>query len=276
MQFQRLILASFTSVLVPTSLVILLNLASCTQAYRVFPSTHHVPAFTAKKQLSTQVGVRNQHVAYSLTDHWAVKGSYFRRNISYDNSFEQWGEEHKAARTGNYYDAEFGVGYFNPAKPFMREIFVGAGFGETDYRYHAAPYSGKPNYQFKSDNVSVYGQYSFEWVTGIDSRFFITYKTKWMYMGNIHGGNRNAYPLEAYRYSPTNNEDCLWFNQVSASFRQQVNDYMYLQAQTGLSFQNKYMNLPTDYRALWLEFSVGFTFGQITPNKESSFWNRFE
>jgi hypothetical protein len=226
---------------------------SCTRAYRFFPSSHHIPAFTKKHQVSAQIGFRNQHLAYSFSDHFALKASYFTRNISKDKGFDQWGAEHKKQRTGKYFDSEFGLGYYNPKFIFFRESFLGFGYGKTAFNFLPEPYSSGSYSDFYSTNFSIYGQTMMALTVEEDLNVFLTFKSKLMNLRNIHGRNITERTSGGNIFPKNSNEFFIWFNQVSITYRHMLSKAFQIQGQVGSSLPNRYSK--QDFRSLWLEFS---------------------
>ncbi len=240
----------------------LVGLPSCTtRAYRFFPSSHHVPGFTRRNQVSAQVGFTNQHLAYSFSDHLAAKASYFSRSSSNPDTFPltSYGDFRirPINRTGRFFDTELGLGYFNPDKWYLRELYFGGGFGKTAYHFNPSSWDENQNpYHFYSTNYSVYGQYSIEKTLSDIAVFSLTYKSKWVYMDHIHGTGLDRSPDVLFSYGPGKNHEILWYNQLSASLRNYEYTPFYWQAQLGYSQPNRLAGYKNN-RFLWVEFSLG-------------------
>jgi hypothetical protein len=235
------------------------------KSYRYFPSTHHNPAFTGKYQVSTQLGAHNQHLAVSVTDRWAIRGSRFKRIVSSDNSWSEFTDQVTTYKTGLLKEYELGIGRYHPGQDgFYHQYFVGVGWGTTKYKFSDFDHSVNGNpYHFNSTNRSIFGQYMFNIGDPFDPNskdrqfnVFVTLKSKWVALTKINGTLLNQ-PYDLWsRYSPTNKEDYLWLNDVSLTmrYRGKENDHFYAQLQTGVSLANKYNDA---YRKLWIEFAVG-------------------
>lgn len=215
--------------------------ASCKRAFMFSPSSHHVPAFTKKKQVSVQAGYRNQHIGYSFANHWAVKASYFQRNVRRDQTLDQWNEEHTYSKKGHYFDSEIGAGYFNPELILLREIYLGAGFGKTAYHFKPPQYgSDDQPIDFYSKNYSLYGQYSIELPISELVQGFLTYKSKLTKINQQSSDQLYWFTKKNQEGKLASNPDYIWFNQVSFTLRNKFEDRpFYYQVQSGLSFGDK-------------------------------------
>lgn len=255
-------------------LTIIILLQSCTRAYRYFPSSHHIPAFTKKHQVSMQLGGRNQHLAFSVTDKFAVKGSFFQRNIGKDRGWDQLMVDNVLSRTGKYFDTELAFGRFWPENRYLREVYVGGGYGTTAYKI-APPGSGGyfgtvgNVYRFYSQNYSVFGQFTFSDEQDDWYGLYFTYKPKFVLLRNIHGENLDMSPEGIYEYPKGKSTDYNFYNQISATVRGLEFKPFYWQAQAGVSVpMRNWGNANWDSgtvvlnRWLWLEISIGVRFGK--------------
>lgn len=101
-------------------LFIMISCSSCATVY--VPNARNVPLFSEAGQLSASAGLGtgiNGQVAYSVTDHFAIMGSYL-----YANDKNNKRTEYRTHQFG-----EFGLGYYEH-KRIAFEIYGGLGWGK--------------------------------------------------------------------------------------------------------------------------------------------------
>lgn len=122
-------------------IVLALCLSSCSPLY--LPATRNAPLFDeqGEAQISgylSGAGLEGQ-LAYSLTDHIAITGSY-----AYANQKKTTQQSGEYTRKNSY--AEFGAGIYSTTRSVRWEILGGYGFGEgtsADVYYFFAPDFGQ-------------------------------------------------------------------------------------------------------------------------------------
>jgi hypothetical protein len=256
-----------------TILFFVIALAGCNAPHYLYaPTAENIPAFTGKNQSDIDIAISGRgadaQVAYAVSDHIAISGSWYFRNENnyyHDTSFSfEYPEDKEVSYDTLYYQrhlTDIGLSYFsaiNKSNYLYWLVSVGGGIGNfemkensfNDQLYDSAIYSYHDYYNAKVVRLFIQPaiMYVNPWIKGIFS-FRLSgiryYSPQTSYDNNT---------LDDYGYNYIN-EHYSWFAEPAMTFKIFPNKWLSMNLQYGCTLPVH--PLPFDYRFFIGNIGVG-------------------